>query len=176
MPFDSSWPLVVASVPCGLAFAYLWTRHRTIPLLAVAVACFLAAIGLWIADRLVVTDREHLEDLFPRLAAAAERQDIPTIVAAVDPELHPLRQEAEQVLRRVKPTRILITYLDVFVDSARRPTEATAHLVVRVAGLAGEAGMPGDALAEFRVLLHKRDGTWLIRDVEADRARLGKPR
>jgi len=115
MPFESSWPLVVASVPCGLG-------------------------------------------------------------AAVDPELHPLRQEAEQVLRRVKPTSILITYLDVAVDSARRPTEATAHLVVRVAGLASEAGMPGDALAEFRVLLHKRDGTWLIRDVEADRARLGKPR
>ncbi len=175
MPFESSLPLVVASVLCGLIATCIWTRNKTMPLLAIAIACFLAAIGLWITDRLVVTDREYLQDLFPRLAESAEQQDIPAIVAAVDPELHPLRQEAEQVLKRVKPTRILITHLDVAVESAESPPQATADLVVRVAGNTIEAGTPGDILAEFRVLLHKKDGTWLIRDVEADRARLGQP-
>lgn len=176
MPFESSLPLVVASVLCGLIAASIWTRNQTMPLLAISVMCFLAALGFWITDRFVVTDREYLEDLFPRLAQAAEQQDIPTIVAAVDPELHPLRQEAEQVLKRVKPTRILITYLDVTVDAAKSPPQATADVVVRVAGNTIEAGVPGDILAEFRVLLHKKDGTWLIRDVEADRTRLGQPR
>jgi hypothetical protein len=176
MPFESSWPLVVASVLCGLIAAYIWTRNQTMPLLAISVMCFLAALGFWITDRFVVTDREYLEDLFPRLAQAAEQQDIPALVAAVDPELHPLRQEAEQVLKRVKPTRILITYLDVAVDAAKSPPQATADVVVRVAGNTIAAGVPGDILAEFRVLLHKKDGTWLIRDVEADRTRLGQPR
>ena len=176
MPFESSLPLVVASVLCGLIAASIWTRNQTMPLLAISVMCFLAALGFWITDRLVVTDREYLEDLFPRFAQAAEQQDIPTILAAVDPELHPLRQEAEQVLKRVKPTRILITYLDVAVDAAKSPPQATADVVVRVAGNTIEAGMPGDILAEFRVLLHKKDGAWLIRDVEGDRARLGQPR
>ena len=83
MPFESSLPLVVASVLCGLIAAYIWTRNQTMPLLAIAVMCFLTALGFWITDRLVVTDREYLEDLFPRLAAAAEQQDISTIVAAV---------------------------------------------------------------------------------------------
>lgn len=176
MPFESTLPVVVASALCGLIAAYIWTRSQTTPLLVFAGGFFLAAIGLWITDRLVVTDRECLEDLFPRLAQAAEQQDIPMILAAVDPELLPLRQEAEQVLKRVKPTRILITYLDIAVDEAESPPQATADVVVRVAGDTVEAGTPGDILAEFRVLLHKKNGTWLIRDVEADRARFGQPR
>jgi hypothetical protein len=45
-----------------------------------------------------------------------------------------------------------------------------------VAGNVIDTGMPGDMLAEFRALLHKKDGTWLIRDVEADRTRLGQPK
>ena len=96
------------------------------------------------------------------------------IVAAVDPDLHPLRQEAEQVLKRVKPTQILITFLEVAVDATRNPPQAAADVVVRVAGNVIETGTPGEMLAEFRVLLHKKDGTWLIRDVEADRTRLGQ--
>ena len=125
-------------------------------------------------SRLVLTDREYLQDLFPRLALAAEQQDIDAIVAAVDPDLHPLRQEAEQVLKRVKPTQILITFLEVAVDATRNPPQAAADVVVRVAGNVIETGTPGEVLAEFRVLLHKKDGVWLIRDVEADRTRLGQ--
>jgi hypothetical protein len=174
MSFESSLPLVVACVLGGLIAVYVWTRTQTVWLVGVAGLLLLAALGLFLTDRLVITDREYLEALFPRLAVAAEQQDIPTIVAAFDPELHPLREEAEQVLKRVKPTQILITFLEVTVDAAQSPPQATADVVVRVAGNVIDTGMPGDMLAEFRVLLHKKDGTWLIRDVEADRSRLGQ--
>ena len=105
MPYEFSLPLVVACVLGGLLAVYIWTRTQTMWLLGVAGLLLLAALGLFIADRLVLTDREYLQDLFPRLALAAEQQDIDPIVAAVDPDLHPLRQEAEQVLKRVKPTQ-----------------------------------------------------------------------
>jgi hypothetical protein len=174
MPFESSLPLVAACIIGGLIAVYMWSRTQTLWLLGAAGLFLVVALGLFIADRLVLTDREYLEALFLRLAVAAEQQDIPTIVAAFDPELHPLRQEAEQVLKRVKPTQILITFLEVTVDAAQDPPQATADVVVRVAGNVIDTGMPGDMLAEFRVLLHKKDGTWLIRDVEADRTRLGQ--
>lgn len=133
----------------------------------------LAGLGVFIADRLVVTDRESIEELFPRLARAAEERDMPTIMAALDPEFHAFRKEAEEVLQRVRPTKILITFLEVAVDPAQSPSKATADVVVRVAGDGIEAGMPGDLLAELRVLLQKKDGRWLIQDAEADQARLG---
>jgi ABC-type transporter MlaC component len=92
-------------------------------------------------------------------------------MAAVDPNLHPLRREAEQALKRVKPNRILITFLEITVDVTQSPPQATADVVVRVAGNVIEIGTSAKILAEFSVLLHKKDGTWLIRDVEADRTR-----
>jgi hypothetical protein len=107
----------------------------------------------------VVTDREYLEELFPRLARAVEERDFPTIMAALDPELHAFRKEAEDVLKRVKPTKVLITFMDIAVDPGKNPQKATADLVVRVAGNEIETGSPGDILAEFRVLLQKKDGT-----------------
>jgi len=174
MPFESSLPLVVACVVGCLIAVYLWTHTQTLWPLGAAGLFLVAALGLFIADRLVMTDREDLLELFPRLARAAEQQDIPTILAAVDPDLHPLRQEAERILKRVKPTQILITFLEVTLDAAQDPPQATADVVVRVAGNVIDTGMPGDMLAEFRALLHKKDGTWLIRDVEADRTRLGQ--
>ena len=176
MPFESSLPLVVAFGVFGLIAVSLWARTQAHLALVMGVLFILAGLGVFIADRLVETDRESIEELFPRLARAAEERDMPTIMAALDPEFHAFRKEAEEVLKKVKPNKILITYLDVAVDPAKSPAQATADLVVRVAGDDVEAGVPGDILAEFRVLLQKKDGTWLIQDAEADQARLGPPR
>ena len=49
----------------------------------------IAGFGAFVADSLVETDREHLQTLFPRFARAAEKQDVGTIVAALDPDLRP---------------------------------------------------------------------------------------
>jgi hypothetical protein len=40
------------------------------------------------------------------------------IYESLDPELRPLREAAEQVLKRVRPTEVTITKLDVSVDPA----------------------------------------------------------
>jgi hypothetical protein len=176
MPFESSLPLVVTCVLGGLITVALWTRAQTLWLSGVAAIFLLAALGVFVADRLVMTDREYLHDLFLRLAVAAEQQDTATILAAIDPDLRPLRHEAEQVLKRVKPTQILLTFLEVTVDTAQIPPQATADVVVRVAGNVIDAGTLGNVLAEFRVLLHKKGGTWLIKHVEADQTRLGQLR
>lgn len=173
MPFESSLPLVIACGLFGFMAICLWTQSRAYPALVVGALLILAGLGVFIADRLVVTDRESIEELFPRLARAAEERDMPTIMASLDPEFHAFRKEAEEVLQRVRPTKILITFLEVAVDPAQSPSKATADVVVRVAGDGIEAGMPGDLLAELRVLLQKKDGRWLIQDAEADGARLG---
>ncbi len=176
MPFESSTPLVVACALCGVVAIYWWMRTQMLWLAGLAGLVLVTALGLFVADRLVITDREYLEALFPRLAVAAEQRDISAILAHVDPDLTPLRREAEQILEQVKPTQILITFLEVTVDDAQNPPRATADVVVRVAGNVIDAAGPGNILAEFRVFLNKKDGLWLIRDVETDRARLGRSR
>jgi hypothetical protein len=133
-------------------------------------------MGVFVADLLVETDREYLLEMFPRLARAAERQDISTIMAALDPDLRPLREDAERVLKQVQPTEVAITSVEVAMEPAKKPPEAVANLIVRVTGNVIDKGTPGTVLAGVKVLLHKRDGKWLVKDAEGEPVRPGKNR
>jgi hypothetical protein len=173
MPFESSWPLVVACLLGAVAACVIWTQVQARGLLVGAVLLALGGVGAFVVDTLVETDREHLLAMFPRLARAAEKQDVATIMAAVDPELRPLRDEVERVLKQVRPTEVSITRIDVDVAAAARPPEAVANLIVRVTGNVIDKGAPGAALAGVKVVLHKRDGQWLVKDAEGEQVKPG---
>lgn len=167
-PFESSWPLVAG---CGVGACVsflLWLRTPTIPRLSAAAACVLAAIGLWTADRFVVTDREQLLALFPRLARAAETQDVATLLAALDPDLRPLRAEAERALAVVRPKAVVITRLDVDVLPQEHPPEATALVFVRLTGHVVDPHTIGTTLVAVKVSLRKREGVWLVQDAAVE--------
>jgi hypothetical protein len=176
MPFESSLPLVAACLLGAVVVFFIWTRVQARWLLAGAAALAIAGIAAFVADSLVVTDREYLLALFPRLAHAAENQDVATIVAPLDPDLRPLRDEAERVLKQVRPTEVLITSIEVAVDPAGKPPEAVAKLIVRVTGNVIDKSTPGTVLAGVKVLLHKKDGQWLVKDAEGEQVKPGQGR
>jgi len=97
-----------------------------------------------------------------------------TIIAALDPNLRPLRDEAARVLKQVRPTEVVITKCDVAVDPAKKPPEAIAHLIVRANGNVIDKGTPGTVLAGVKVLLHKKDGQWLVNDAEGEQIKPGQ--
>ena len=174
MPFESSLPFVIACLIGALVTGAVWVNSQSRWSLATAVVLVLAGVGAFVADQLVVTDREYLQALFPRLAIAAEKQDVATIYESLDPELRPLREEAEQVLKRVRPTEVTITKLAVAVDPTKKPPQSTVGMIVRVSGEVIEKGNQGTVLAGVKVLLHKKDGVWLIRDAEVEKAKPGQ--
>jgi hypothetical protein len=173
MPFESSTPLViiclVAAAACGW---YGLSSGARGGLIAAGLALVIGA-GCFITDRTVVTDREYLEALFPRLAAAAVRQDIDTLVAAVAPELRPLREEVARIMEQVKPREVTITRSAVEVAPSGKT--ATADIIVRVTGNVMEHAAQGTGIAGVLVTLEQRDGTWLITDAEEKDLRPGSP-
>ena len=174
MPFESSLALVVACLLGAVVAFFFWLRVQARGLLLGAALLAVAGAGAFVADSLVETDREHLLALFPRLAHAAEKQDVATIIAALDPDLHPLRDEAERVLKQVRPTEVVITKCDVVVEPAKKPPEAVANLIVRVSGNVIDKGTPGAVLAGVKFLLQKKDGKWLVKDAEGEQVRPGQ--
>lgn len=175
MPFESSLPLVLACLIGGLVTLSLWFRQRSLWLLVLTGQLLSGGTAAFIADRLVITDREQLEELFPRLARAAETQDVPTIIAALDPELRGLEQEATRLMKQVQPTEVTITRLDIAIDAAKAPPQAAADLIVRLTGDLIDKATPGTALVGVKVLLHKKHGRWLIKDAEGTPIRPGRP-
>jgi hypothetical protein len=87
VPFESSLPLVICCLLGAVGGFFVWLQARSRGLLVAATLLALAGMGVFVADLLVETDREYLLEMFPRLARAAERQDISTIMAALDPDL-----------------------------------------------------------------------------------------
>jgi hypothetical protein len=174
MPFESSLPLVVACLLGAAVGFFVWLRVQTSLLLAAAILLAAVGVGCFVADLLVETDREYVLALFPRLALAAEKQDMATITAALDPDLRPLREEAERVLKQVRPTEVVITKCEVAVKPAKKPPEAVANLIVRVTGNVIDKGTPGHVLAGVKVLLHKKGGQWLVKDAEGEQVRPGQ--
>ena len=176
MPFESSLPLIVTCLLGAGGVVAIWLRMQSWGLLALAAVLAITAIGAGVADYLVVTDRECLLGLFSRLADAAERHDSATLIAALDPDLRPLRDEVESVLKHVRPSEVAITRIDVSVDPDAKPPQAVAGLIVRVTGNVIDKGTAGTVLAGAKVLLHKQGGQWLVKDAEAEQVRPGKNR
>ena len=91
MPFHDAWPWAIGCAVVAVVSLLLWSQAGQRAFLVAMAAALVGGVGCLLADWLVVTDREQIEILFPRLARAAETGDTSTILAALDPALSPLR-------------------------------------------------------------------------------------
>jgi len=164
MPFESSTPLIILAVVAAAACAWYGLSSGSRGGLAAAGLVLVIGVACFAADRAVVTDREFIEGLFPRLAGAAVQQDIDTLLAAIAPELRPLREEVATIMNKVKPKEVSITRSTVEVAASGKT--ATADIIVRVSGLVMDNATHGTGIAGVLVTLEKPDGQWLITDAE----------
>jgi hypothetical protein len=162
MLFEASLPLVAAAGVAAVAAGVWWLRSQERWMLVTAGVLALIAGGLHLADRLVVTDRERLTTLLHGLATAAERQDLTTILAAIDPAATDLRDEAERMITRHQPREVRITKLFVDVDPAAEPVTAIADLIVRASGRVGDQATEASSLVGGTVELRKQGERWLV--------------
>ena len=174
MPYEDSYLVAIPALALAGVALFAWTKTTSHLWLIIALLTATAGIAALVADRLVETDREHIHAMFPPLATAAQRGDIDTIVASLDPELRPLRADAEKVLKKVKPTEVTITKLDVTVDAEKSPPAATAHIVVRVSGNVVGEGTPGATIVGLEVTMLKKGGPWLVTDADVEPGRPGR--
>lgn len=166
VPFEDSLPLVAG---CGLAAVVgviVWLRTCARVWLGLALLALVAGGGALAADLLVVTDREALQELFPRLARAAEAGDVETVLAAIDPAERSLRDAAVRALGRAQASAVLITRLEVAVEPGRPARSARVDMIVRVTGRWLEGGS-GTALVGLDVRLRKEGDRWLVTAAEA---------
>lgn len=173
-PFDDAWPWALGSaVVAGISLLF-WSQAGQRGFLVAMALALVVGVGCLLADWLVVTDREQIERLFPRLARAAEMGDTETILAALDPSLSPLRSEAERALREFRPEEVRITRLDVTLEGSAEARFARAEMLIHTRGDArGVGGVSGplSALIDLTVDLRKAGGQFLITDFEAEAAR-----
>jgi hypothetical protein len=173
-PFHDAWPWAIGCAVVAAVSLLLWSQAGQRAFLVAMAAALVVGVGCLLADWLVVTDREQIERLFPKLARAAETGDTGAILAALDPSLSPLRSEAERALREFRPQEVRITRLDVTLNGPAEARLARAEMLIHTRGDArGPGGVSGPlaALIDLTVDLRKEGGQFLITDFEAEAAR-----
>jgi len=170
LPVESPWVWIVGAVGmAGLAFL-VWAQSGDARFLGVAVLAGLVGGGAAVVDRIVVTDRERIEELFPSLAAAAEAGDVGTVLAAFDPESAAPRELAEKLLRQFDAEEVRVTSMEVEIPGTSAAGRARASFLVRTRGTLGGA-TPVNALIDFDVDLRKVEGEWRVSDFEIPEGR-----
>lgn len=172
MPCEDSLPLVAGCGLVAIVASVMWLRTLARGWLGLALAALVAGGGALAADLMVVTDREALQEFFPRLARAAEAGDVETVLAAIDPAERSLRDTVARELGRARASAVLITRLDVAVAPGRPARSARVDMIVRVTGRWLD-GASGTALVGLDVRLRKEGDRWLVRAAEAVPVRPG---
>ena len=162
MPYEDSLPLLVGCLAVAAVCAWLWRTVGQAVWMWLAVVAACSGFGLATIDYRTVTEREYLEILLSELAYAVQQKDLPTLLEAIAPEVRPVREQAERAVKRLKPTSVVITKLEITVDETAEPPAATAEMFVRVSGaMVGHEETMGIVAAT--VSLEKR-GRWLVTD------------
>jgi len=161
VPFENALPLVAGLAATAVVAVVLWLRTMANAWLVLALVATLAGAAALTADLCVVTDREALEELFPRLARAAEAGDVETVLAAIDPAAGQLRTDAERALARARATSVWITKLEIDLPPGRAPRTARVDLIVRVTGNWIDGGS-GTGIVRLDVHMRKDGDRWLV--------------
>jgi len=162
MPTQDSLPLLIGCLAAAAVCAWLWKMGGQAIWLGLASVAIVVGIAAATVDHLTITDREELELLLPRLARAVQEKDLSTLLAAIAPEVRPVRRQAEDAVKRIRPSQVVITKLEVEVDEETKPLTAAAELLVRVSGQVADQH-EGTGIVAATVSLEKRD-RWLVTD------------
>jgi hypothetical protein len=160
MPYQDSLPILIGCLVAAGACVWLWRMAGQAIWLVLALAVGAAGIAAAAVDHFTITDREELELLLPRLARAVQEKDLSTLLAAIAPEVRPVQRQAEDAVKRFRPSQVVITKLEVEVNQTTKPLTAVAELLVRVAGQVADQN-EATGIVAATVTLEKR-GHWLI--------------
>jgi hypothetical protein len=157
-------PLPIAVIGALLAAfaAIVFSARRNLGSLIALAGVAAATLLLLGVERLIVTDREHVETALGDLMAAIEANDVPGALAVIDPAAADMRADAQALMPAVKVDKARATSVEVELPEQTQPLTATARFRGILQGLHPQSGTPV-AYVNQRVDVGwvKRDGRWL---------------
>jgi uncharacterized membrane protein (Fun14 family) len=148
---------------CGLIFA----SRRTLPTLVAFAGVLIVTLLLLAMEQVVVTDRERVESALQKLLSAIEANDIPGVVAMIDPAAAALRSDAEAMMPMVKVEDTGATAVKVALESTAEPVTATSNCRGRLRGIHQRTGQTIMYFDQVDFHWVRRDDDWLLEDFTA---------
>ena len=97
--------LFTGAIAFAVSFAFWLQTRRPGALIAIGMVIGVTALGL-LAERLVVTDAEHVEQTLRQIAHDLERNDEAAVLRAISHSSTDLQAEVQSVLSRVRVSKV----------------------------------------------------------------------
>lgn len=162
--FEDPTTLIVAGVliEALLAVAFVNTRQIKVAIVMAGVLALVVA-GLAV-EQLVVTDYEKIEAALDGTARSLRANDIPGVLAHIDPQAAGMRQSAESHLHRARITDAKVKDLKVQFHRLTSPPTAEAEFIGNIKG-SFQMGIDtgeGTVIRRFRIQFVRRGERWLM--------------
>lgn len=162
---ESPWPSLALGFSLEVILAIALVRTARAAIIAAMVVVLAVTGGLLALERIVVTEREEVENALGAVADALESNDVSTVLAAFSPDC-PRLGEVKSALSRFTVREAHIGGdLEVRINRLTSPPSAATYFTGQVDGRDARGEFPYEhMIRKFKVTLHKRGGKWLIAD------------
>jgi hypothetical protein len=138
---DPTMLLIACGVAILVLLGFFFKSGRGVLLLAIGGVVLLMLVAVLI-DALVVTDREAVEGIIYKCAAAAEANQMNEIRDNIAPSATAVRREADRWIGQARLETVYITAMRVEVNQQANPPTAQAVFHVIARGSLNDRNMP----------------------------------
>jgi hypothetical protein len=163
---DPSLVLTLGGIAAAVVLIAFFQSGRGVWLVWLAAVLLMVA-ALWGLERLIVTDREQIENTFYAAAEGLEAGDADAVLAHVAPAAKSLRDDITSRMRAHRFEDVRIADLRIeFAD--REPTAAQARATGRLS-VRSSSGLHIQPIGQARFALAKEGDRWLFTGYELER-------
>lgn len=164
---ESPWPILIIGIVLEAVLAVALVKSgRGVLLLPMGIVALVVVAGV-IIERIVVTEKERVEQTLDEAAAAIEADNLDRLLACISPspDAEKPRQDARHNHDLFRVTQVSIRNLHVEINKFTSPPTAEAQFSALVTGSL-KSGEFGEVTrwAGLKVSLRQESGRWLIFD------------
>jgi len=160
---ESPWPAIFFGIIALAILAVVLVRTGRGVVLLAMIGVLLITLGGVGLERLVVTERERVEDTLTEAAAAIEANDLDRLMRCISPSASYSPARARGVMRQYKFTEARITDVEIQINELTSPPSATAKMIGIFSVTDTHQELPyNNGRVGLIVYLRLENGRWLI--------------
>ncbi|HUY92668.1 MAG TPA: hypothetical protein VMV10_28265 [Pirellulales bacterium] len=162
--FEDPTPLIVVGVLIEGLLAVVFVNTRQLKAAAAMAGVLVLVLAGLAVEQVVVTDYERIEAALDGTARSLRANDVPGLLAHIDPQAAGMRQNAETNLRRARIRDAKVKDLKVQFHRLTSPPTAEAEFIGNIKG-SFQSGIDvgeGTIIRRFHIKFVRRGDDWLM--------------
>ncbi|MDZ4656164.1 MAG: hypothetical protein SH868_01160 [Bythopirellula sp.] len=164
---ENPLPIWSLGAVCFAVSVIVFFAKRSLGSMLAMVGVVAVTLLLVFVERIVITPSEEVEQALTTLMSAIEANNLPAVLAELDPTALHVRSDAETLMPQLKIKETGSTAVRVEVDESAKPLRATVHFRGRIDGTHARSGARVFYFDQVEIDWQKSGDRWLVVDYRA---------